>query len=227
MKKPLIQIKKLKKSYVIGGEPVMILKWINLEVEKGDFVAIMWPSWSGKTTLMNMIGILDTLSSGEYLFEGESVASLSDDEQADFRRDKIWFIFQWYNLLPRIPARSQIILPLNYKGQSYDKKYRKALELLKKLWLNGRENHRPDMLSGGEQQSVCIARALACDPDLLLADEPTGALDSKTGKDLLKLFCKLNKEGKTIIMITHDKEVASYAKKIIHLKDGLIHKNAK
>lgn len=223
----MIDIKKLTKSYIIWGEPVLILKWIDLKIKKGDFIAIMWPSWSWKSTLMNMIGILDIPSWGDYIFQKTNVANFSEDEQALFRRDKIWFIFQWYNLLPKLPAWSQVALPLWYKWWWYNERYKRSVEVLKSVGLGDKINHTPDMLSGWQQQRVCIARALVCDPLLLLADEPTWALDSVTSKEVLKLFTKLNKEWKTIIMITHDKEVASYADKRIHIKDGLIHKTVK
>lgn len=220
----MIDIKQLTKSYIIWWKSVMILKWIDLFIEKGDFVAIMWPSWSWKSTLMNMIGILDIPTTWEYFFEWTDVAKFTEDEQAIFRRDKIWFIFQWYNLLPKLSAWNQVALPLSYKWQWYTKRYERAIEVLKEVWLEDKINHTPDMLSWWQQQRVCIARALVCDPSLLLADEPTWALDSVTWKDVLTLFTKLNKQGKTIIMITHDSEVASYANKIIYIKDGLISK---
>ncbi len=220
----MIKIKKLIKSYIIWGEPVEVLKWIDLKIEKGEFIAIMGPSWSWKSTLMNMIGILDVPTSGKYKFEWINVAKFTEDEQALFRRDQIWFIFQWYNLLPKLPAWSQVALPLAYKWLGREKRYKKAVETLTSVWLKDKINHTPDMLSGWQQQRVCIARALVCNPLLLLADEPTWALDSKTWKEILELFTKLNKEWKTIIMITHDKEVASYASKRIHIKDGLVHK---
>ena len=220
----MLDIKNLKKSYIVGGKPLLVLKWIDLRIKKWDFIAIMWPSGSWKSTLMNMIGILDTPTSGKYLFNNVNVANFEPDTQADFRRDKIGFVFQWYNLLPRLEAWKQVALPLFYKGRGYEKRYKRAVEVLTQLWLKERLNHSPDMLSWGEQQRVCIGRALACNPDLILSDEPTGALDSKTGEDLLKLFTDLNKQGITMIMVTHDPEVASYAKKTIHIKDGLIHK---
>ncbi len=223
----MIDIKQLTKSYIIGWEPVMILKWIDLHINKWDFVAIMWPSWSGKSTLMNMIGILDTPTWWEYLFEDINVAWFTEDEQALFRRDKIGFIFQWYNLLPRLPAWAQVALPLWYKWWAYDKRYARAIEALESVWLADKTHHTPDMLSWWQQQRVCIARALACDPALLLADEPTWALDSVTSSEILELFTKLNKEGRTIVMITHDHEVAKYAHKIIYIKDGLIDKKQK
>lgn len=223
----MIDITQLKKSYIVGGKPVMILKWIDLHIKKGDFIAIMWPSWSGKTTLMNTLGILDEPTSGKYLFDDVNVAKLSSDEQADFRRDKIGFVFQLYNLLPRLAAWKQVALPLFYKWLSYAKRYQKAVEALTSLWMKDKIHSTPDMLSWGEQQRVSIARALVCEASLILADEPTGALDSKTGKDLLELFCKINKQGVTIVMVTHDKNVASYAHKIIHLKDGLVDKHQK
>lgn len=202
----------------------MILKWIDINIEDGDFVAIMWPSWSWKSTLMNMIGILDTPTSWEYLFQGTNVANFSEDEQAIFRRDKIWFIFQWYNLLPKLPAWEQVALPLAYKWWSYWKRQQKAIEVLNDVWLSDKIDHTPDMLSGWQQQRVCIARAIVCDPALLLADEPTWALDSVTSSEILKLFTELNKKGKTIIMITHDSDVAKYANRIIRIRDGLINK---
>lgn len=218
----MITIQDLHKSYIIGWEPVDILQWINVHIDTWEFIAIMWPSWSWKSTLMNMIGLLDTASSWRYTFEGTDVSEFSEDEQAHFRRDKIWFIFQWYNLLPRIQAREQVALPLAYKWQAYKKRYTTAVDVLWKVWLADKVHHTPDMLSWWQQQRVCIARALACDPKLLLADEPTGALDSITSNDLLRLFTKLNTEGKTIIMITHDTHVASFAQRIIHIKDGKI-----
>jgi putative ABC transport system ATP-binding protein len=218
----MIDIKKLTKSYIIWWVSSMILKWIDLQIKEWDFIAIMWPSWSGKSTLMNMIGILDTPSSWDYIFQGTNVANFTEDEQAIFRRDKIWFIFQWYNLLPKLPAWEQVGLPLSYKWWSYGKRQQRAIDVLNEVWLNDKINHTPDMLSWWQQQRVCIARALVCDPALLLADEPTWALDSVTSSEILKLFTELNKKGKTIIMITHDPEVAAYADKIIHIKDGLI-----
>lgn len=219
----MINIKKLTKSYIIWWVPSMILKWIDLEIKQGDFIALMWPSWSGKSTLMNMIGILDIPTTWEYFFHDTNVANFTEDEQAIFRRDKIWFIFQWYNLLAKLPAWEQVALPLAYKGWSSSKRYQRAIEVLNEVWLSDKINHTPDMLSWWQQQRVCIARALVCDPALLLADEPTWALDSKTSAEILKLFSYLNKEKwKTILMITHDSNVASYAHKIIHIKDGLI-----
>ncbi len=220
----MINIKKLTKSYIIWGEATLVLKWIDLKVKEGDFIAIMWPSWSWKSTLMNMIGLLDIPTWWKYLFNKVNVENLTEEEQALFRRDQIWFVFQWYNLLPKLPAWEQVALPLSYKWWWYNKRYKRALEVLKEVWLWNKINHRPDMLSGGQQQRVCIARALVCNPSIILADEPTWALDSVTWKEVLKLFTKLNKKWKTIIMITHDKEVASFADKRIHIKDGLIYK---
>lgn len=220
----MIDINKLTKSYIIGWKPVMILKWIDLHIEQWDFIAIMWPSWSWKSTLMNMIGILDSPTSWEYIFQWVNVANFTNDEQAIFRRDKIWFIFQWYNLLPKLPAWNQVELPLLYKGLSYDKRRERAIKVLTDVWLSDKINHSPDMLSWWQQQRVCIARALVCDPPLLLADEPTWALDSKAWNEILKIFKDLNKEWKTIIMITHDSEVAAYANKIVYIKDGLVDK---
>lgn len=218
----MIKIDNLTKSYIIGGKSVKILKGIDLTIDQGEFVAIMWPSGSGKSTLMNMIGILDTPTTGTYLFNETDVAKFSADQQAIFRREKIWFVFQWYNLLPRMPAWMQVALPLSYQWWSYPDRYQRAVEILGQLWLQERKDHTPDMLSGGQQQRVAIARAVVADAAVLLADEPTGALDSVTSDELLGLFTRLNKLGKTIVMITHDHQVASHARRIIHLKDGLV-----
>jgi len=218
----MIDIQQLTKSYIIGGEPVMILKWIDLHIQQGEFIAIMWPSGSGKSTLMNMVGILDVPTGGDYIFEDVNVANFTEDEQAIFRRDKIGFIFQWYNLLPRLPAWSQVALPLWYKWIWMSKKRKRAEDVLKSVWLGDKLEHTPDMLSWGQQQRVCIARALANDPVLLLADEPTWALDSVTSAEVLDLFVQLNKQGKTIVMITHDDEVAAYADRIVRIRDGVI-----
>ena len=218
----MIDIIDLKKSYIVAGKPVMVLKWIDLHIEKWDFLAIMWPSWSGKTTLMNVLGLLDEPTSGKYIFDNVNITKLSSDKQADFRRDKIGFVFQLYNLLPRIPAWQQVALPLFYKWRWYEKRYAKAASVLKSLWMEDHLHHTPDMLSWWEQQRVSIARALVSEASVILADEPTWALDSKTGKDLMELLCSINKKGVTVIVVTHDKNVASYADKIIHLCDGLL-----
>jgi putative ABC transport system ATP-binding protein len=218
----MIEINKLEKSYIIWWESTPILKWIDLKINKWDFVSIMWPSWSGKSTLMNMIWILDTPTGWEYYFDGTNVAWFTEDEQASFRRDKIWFIFQWYNLLPRLPAWSQVALPLSYKWRWSDRRYKRAIEVLTSVGLWDRTHHTPDMLSWWQQQRVCIARALACDPALLLADEPTWALDSVTSWEILNLFKTLSDGGKSIVMITHDREVAQVAHRIVYIKDGLI-----
>lgn len=220
----MIDIKNLTKSYIIWKKSVLILKWIDLKIKAWDFLAIMWPSGSWKSTLMNMIGILDIPSWWKYLFNNINVENFSEDEQSTFRRDKIGFVFQWYNLLPKLPAWEQVALPLWYKWWWYSKKYSRAKEVLKQVWLEDKIKHTPDMLSWWQQQRVCIARALACNPSVILADEPTWALDSETWKEVLKLFKILNKQWKTIIVITHDKDVASYANKTIHIKDWLINK---
>ena len=218
----MIDIQQLTKSYIIGGEPVMILKWIDLHIQQGEFIAIMWPSGSGKSTLMNMIGILDTPTWGDYVFDDINVAKFTQDEQAMFRRDKIGFVFQWYNLLPRLDAISQVSLPLWYKWIAWVKKRERSQDVLRSMWLWDKLEHTPDMLSWGQQQRVCIARALANDPVLLLADEPTWALDSVTSAEVLDLFVELNRQGKTIVMITHDDEVAAYADRIVRIKDGIV-----
>lgn len=206
-------------------EPVYALRGIDLDINDGDFTAIMGPSWCGKSTLMNIVGLLDTPTEGQYILRGKEVKNLTPDQQSLIRRETIGFIFQWYNLLKRLPAREQVTLPLSYMGITGSVAKEKAYAALELVGLKWRENARPNQLSGGQQQRVCIARALVTDSGLLLADEPTGALDSKTGIELMEFFKKLNAEqGKTILLITHDPNVARYAKKIIRIKDGLFEK---
>lgn len=203
-------------------EPVRVLKGINLDIQKWDFTAIMWPSGCGKSTLMNIVWLLDTPTSGSYYINGKTVEYLDEDDQALIRRDTIGFVFQGYNLLKRMKARQQVALPLSYMGVKSEEKYRRAVEALELVWLWDKIENLPNQLSGGQQQRVCIARAFVTNANLILADEPTGALDSTTGREVMELFKDLNeKEGKTILLITHDQHVAEFAKKIVKMKDGI------
>lgn len=201
---------------------IEVLKWLNLDITEGDFTAIMGPSGSGKSTLMNIVGMLDTPTSGSYLLNNTSVAELSETEQSLIRRDNIWFVFQGYNLLKKMKAWQQVALPLSYMGVPKTEKYERAIKALEVVWLADKINNRPNQLSGWQQQRVSIARALVTNPSLILADEPTGALDSKTGQEVMELFQTINQEeNRTILLITHDTTIADYAKAIITISDGL------
>lgn len=219
----LIEIKELKKSYSLGTTDVPVIHGINLNIERNEYVAIMGPSGSGKSTLMNILGCLDIATSGHYYLNDVDVNTLSDDELSIMRNKEIGFIFQSFNLLPRLNAIQNVELPLVYSGVTRQERREKALEALAKVNLTDRVNHKPTELSGGQRQRVAIARALVTNPGILLADEPTGALDSKTGVEIMRLFDQLHKEGNTIILITHEPEIASYANRNIYLKDGMIH----
>ena len=219
----LIEIKNLKKSYSLGTTDVPVIHGINLNIGRNEYVAIMGPSGSGKSTLMNILGCLDTATSGHYYLNDVDVNTLSDDELSIMRNKEIGFIFQSFNLLPRLNAIQNVELPLIYSGVTRQERREKALEALAKVNLTDRVNHKPTELSGGQRQRVAVARALVTNPGILLADEPTGALDSKTGVEIMRLFDQLHKEGNTIILITHEQEIANYANRNIYLKDGMIH----
>ena len=218
----IISTKDIKKSYKVGPQNVQALKGINLSVEKGEFISIMGPSGSGKTTLMNIIGCLDTPTSGDYLLNNKQVSSLTDDELAKIRNDEIGFVFQSFHLLPRNSAFENIMLPLKYAGIKKDEAITLCNKALDQVGLSDRANHSPSELSGGQQQRVAIARALVNKPSILFADEPTGNLDSKTGNDVMALFKQLNSEGQTIILITHEESIAQQSNRIITIMDGLI-----
>lgn len=217
-----IEMRNITKSYEMGTQVVHALRGVDLDIRDGEYVAIMGPSGSGKSTLMNMIGVLDSPNSGSYILGGEDVSRLSSDQRADIRNRRIGFVFQQFNLLPRTKALKQVSLPLMYAGVSRAERLQKATEALISVGLGDRLDHKPDELSGGQQQRVAIARALVTRPDIILADEPTGALDTKTGSEIMDLFDELNKSGMTIIMVTHEAEVAERAQRTIWLRDGLI-----
>jgi putative ABC transport system ATP-binding protein len=218
----MIELSNIKKIYFRGSEELHILKNISLSVSQGEFVAIVGPSGSGKSTLMNTIGLLDVPSSGSYTLDGIATENMKDDQLAELRNRKIGFIFQQFNLLPRLTALENVELPMIYSGVPKKERRERALKMLEMLGMGKRANHRPSELSGGQQQRVAIARALAVGPSLLLADEPTGALDSATGKEVLELMLQLNEAGNTIILITHDLHIAEHAKRIVTLRDGEI-----
>jgi len=216
----VISMKRISKNYEMGEAMVHALREIDLEVEPGEFLAIVGPSGSGKSTLMNLIGCLDRPSGGEYHLDGERVSDLNDDELAHIRNKKIGFVFQTFNLLPRTNCLHNVELPLLYSNVARRERERKALEMLTRVGLAERVYHNPNELSGGERQRVAIARALVNDPAIVLADEPTGNLDSRTGTEIMTIFTELNKEGKTIVLVTHERYIADYSRRIITLRDG-------
>jgi putative ABC transport system ATP-binding protein len=222
---PIIQIKNMKKMYELGGETVMALQDISLDIQKGDFISIIGPSGSGKSTFMNMIGCLDRPDSGEYMLDSEEVGKMKSSQLATIRNEKIGFIFQNFNLIPKLTAVENVELPLIYRGMKAAERREIALEALKKVGLEDRANHLPTQLSGGQQQRVAISRALAGQPPILLADEPTGALDSKTSKEILETMSSLNEQGHTIILITHDLDVAKRANRVVRIHDGQLYEN--
>ncbi len=218
----VIELKDITKDYVTGEVTTPVLKGISLSVKKGDFIAITGPSGSGKSTLMNIIGLLDTPTKGKYILNGTNTTNFKEDDLSDLRNKEIGFVFQSFNLLSRSSTLENVILPSIYAGKGKDERNTRAKELLEKLGLGERMNNRPNQLSGGQQQRVAIARALMNDPALLLADEPTGNLDTKSGQDVMKILKELNRDGKTIVLITHEADIANQAKKIIKLTDGVI-----
>jgi putative ABC transport system ATP-binding protein len=218
----IVKLEDVEKIYKMGKVEVPALRGVTLEIEKGEYVSIMGPSGSGKSTLMNMIGCLDRPTRGKVFIDGRDVSKLNDDGLAKIRRKKVGFVFQQFNLIPRLTALENVALPMWFAGLSRPERVKKAVELLKQVDLGKRIKHRPAELSGGEMQRVAIARALANDPEVVLADEPTGNLDSKTGEEILRLLKRLNEEGRTVVMVTHELEFAKKAGRIVQLRDGRI-----
>ena len=222
----LIDIRDITKVYVMGEEKVQALAGVSLGVERGEYVAIMGPSGSGKSTLMNLIGCLDTPTAGSYILNGKEVARMTDDELAAIRNQEIGFVFQTFNLLPRTSALQQVELPLVYGGLSRKDRRDRAVQSLTSVGLQDRMNHQPNEMSGGQRQRVAIARALINNPSILLADEPTGNLDSQTGYEIMALFDELNSRGNTIVLVTHEEDIAAHARRIVRLRDGKIRDDA-
>ncbi|PXW87964.1 putative ABC transport system ATP-binding protein [Pseudogracilibacillus auburnensis] len=216
----MIRLKKVVKSYPVAGEDLVVLQDIDLQIKNGEFVAIMGPSGSGKSTLMNIIGCLDKPTSGEYLLNGKQVSAYDEKELAGVRNQSVGFVFQQFQLLPRLNALQNVELPMIYAGVGKKERIDRAQEALEKVGLGDRMDHLPNALSGGQKQRVAIARAIVNEPNIILADEPTGALDSKTGVQIMDMFTLLNKEGTTVILVTHEAEIASYANRTIFVRDG-------
>ena len=218
----MITLQNVTKTYQMGDSTVHALDGVTLSIERGEFVAITGPSGSGKSTLMNLLGCLDRPTAGSYQLDGDEVATLNDDQLAVTRNRKIGFVFQNFNLLPRISAIKNIALPLVYAGINDTERMHQALVMLEKVGIAERRDHRPNELSGGQRQRVAIARALVTDPAILIADEPTGNLDTKSSNEIMDVFCSLHRQGRTIIMVTHEADIAAYAQRVIHVRDGKI-----
>jgi putative ABC transport system ATP-binding protein len=227
MSNALIQLKDVKRHYVNGDVVTRALRGVTFDIEEGEFVAIMGPSGSGKSTMMHIIGFLDQLTGGTYHFDGTDVGLLSDDELAIMRRSKVGFVFQAFNLLQKSTVLSNVMLPVVYSGVPKKERVERAMSAIKAVSMEHRAGHYSNQLSGGEKQRVAIARALVNDPSVIFADEPTGNLDTKTGEQVLELLTKLNEEGHTIVMVTHEEEAAEYASRIIRLRDGLLESDTK
>ncbi len=220
--KPIIHLEDIRKNYFLGHQVIEVLKGITLDIFKNEYVALMGPSGSGKSTLMNILGCLDTPTAGIYMLNGKDVSRTTDNELAEVRNREIGFVFQQFNLLPRLTAVENVALPLVYAGVSKKLRTEKALAVLEKVNLADRSHHRPNELSGGQNQRVAIARALVNDPAIILADEPTGNLDSKTSYEIMEIFTRIQEQGNTIILVTHEEDIANYAHRIVRLLDGVI-----
>lgn len=218
----LLSIKEIKRDFKLGNEVLHVLKGINLTIEKGEYVALMGPSGSGKSTLMNILGCLDTPTSGQYILNGKDVSKMTDGELADIRNKEIGFVFQTFNLMPRTTALDNVALPMVYAGIGKEKRHERAKGVLELVGLSDRMTHKPNELSGGQRQRVAVARALVNSPSIILADEPTGNLDSKTSHEIMKLFNEIHQKGNTVILVTHEEDIAQHAHRIIRLRDGLI-----
>lgn len=222
MAQPLIDISNIKRDFALGTETIHVLKGIDLQINKGEYVALMGPSGSGKSTLMNLLGCLDTPTSGSYILNGKDVSKMNDDELAEIRNKEIGFVFQTFNLLPRTTALDNVALPMVYAGYSKSERNERATEVLTQVNLADRMDHQPNQLSGGQRQRVAVARALVNKPSIILADEPTGNLDSKTSVEIMGLFGDIHAIGNTVILVTHEEDIAAYAHRVIRLRDGII-----
>ncbi|MFT3846936.1 MAG: ABC transporter ATP-binding protein [Lacibacter sp.] len=218
----VIHLDALRKSYYLGKQELPVLKGIDLDINKSEFVALMGPSGSGKSTLMNILGCLDTLTAGRYVLNGKDVSKMNDNDLAEIRNKEIGFVFQQFNLLPRLSALENVALPLIYAGVSKKERNERAMEMLVKVNLEDRHHHRPNELSGGQIQRVAIARALVNNPSIILADEPTGNLDTRTSVEIMNLISEIHQLGNTVVLVTHEEDIAKYAKRVVRLRDGLI-----
>lgn len=227
MSTPIIDIKAITRDFQLGSETVNVLKGIDLLINKGEYVALMGPSGSGKSTLMNILGCLDTPTSGSYILNGKHVSEMSDDELAGIRNKEIGFVFQTFNLMPRTTALDNVALPMVYAGYSKSDRNERATEVLTQVGLADRMDHKPNQLSGGQRQRVAVGRALVNKPSIILADEPTGNLDSKTSVEIMKLFGEIHANGNTVILVTHEEDIADHAHRIIRLRDGVIENDSR
>jgi putative ABC transport system ATP-binding protein len=219
---PIIRLEDIRKSYFMGRQALPVLKGVSLDIFKNEYVALMGPSGSGKSTLMNILGCLDSPTSGTYVLNGQNVSTMPDDDLADVRNIEIGFVFQQFNLLPRLTALENVALPLVYAGTSKKERLERAMQVLEKVSLTDRSHHKPNELSGGQCQRVAIARALVNNPSLILADEPTGNLDTKTSIEIMDIFTQIQASGNTVILVTHEEDIAHYAHRIVRLRDGVI-----
>lgn len=219
---PIIRLEGIHKSYIMGKQALAVLKGVSLDIFKNEYVALMGPSGSGKSTLMNILGCLDSPTAGTYILNGQDVSKMPDDDLADVRNIEIGFVFQQFNLLPRLTALENVALPLVYAGVAKKQRQDRAMEVLKKVNLEERSHHKPNELSGGQAQRVAIARALINNPSLILADEPTGNLDTKTSIEIMEIFTQIQSAGNTVVLVTHEEDIANYAHRIVRLRDGII-----
>lgn len=222
MQDRIIYLDAIKKNYYLGKQVIEVLKGISLDILRNEYVALMGPSGSGKSTLMNILGCLDTPTHGQYVLNGQDVSRMSDNDLAEVRNKEIGFVFQQFNLLPRLTALENVALPLVYAGMPKKQRLEKAMEVLEKVSLTDRSTHKPNEMSGGQNQRVAIARALVNDPSIILADEPTGNLDSKTSEEIMDIFGKIHASGNTVVLVTHEEDIANHAHRIIRLRDGIL-----
>jgi putative ABC transport system ATP-binding protein len=227
MTTPIIHLKDIQKSYFIGKQALPVLKGVSMDIYKNEYVALMGPSGSGKSTLMNILGCLDSPTNGQYVLNGQDVSTMPDDSLADVRNTEIGFVFQQFNLLPRLTAAENVALPLVYAGIPRRVRMERAMEVLEKVGLTDRSHHKPNELSGGQAQRVAIARALINNPSIILADEPTGNLDTKTSIEIMDIFGAIQEAGNTVVLVTHEEDIANYARRVVRLRDGLIESDRK